>query len=49
MQLGYEWDAIGVYLIGNNIFDKEYLDFNGDDIITIGHPRQMSLSVRGSF
>ena len=49
MQLGYEWDAIGVYLIGNNIFDKDYLDFNGDDIITIGQPRQMSLSVRGSF
>jgi len=49
MQLGYEWDAVGVYLIGNNIFDKDYLDFNGDDIITIGQPRQMSLSVRGSF
>ena len=49
MQLGYEWDSIGVYLLGQNIFDKEYLEYNGEETLTIGHPRQLSLSVRGSF
>lgn len=49
MQLGYEWDTIGVYLLANNIFDKQFLEFNDHKIITIGDARQFSLSVRGSF
>jgi len=40
---------MGVYLIARNFFDEEYLEFNGTETITIGQPRQMSLSVRGSF
>ena len=49
MQVGYEWDAIGVYVIARNIFDEEYLEFNGTETITIGQPQQVSFSVRGSF
>ncbi|NQZ89340.1 MAG: TonB-dependent receptor [Colwellia sp.] len=49
MQLGYEWEMIGVYLKTSNLLDEEYLEFNGDKTITIGQPRQVSLSIRGSF
>jgi len=49
LQLGYEWEMIGVYLKANNLIDEEYLEFNGEEIITVGQPRQVSLSVRGSF
>jgi len=49
MQLGYEWEVIGVYLKASNLLDKEYLEYNGEETITIGQPRQVSLSVRGSF
>jgi outer membrane receptor protein involved in Fe transport len=49
MQLGYEWEVIGVYLKANNLLDDEYLEYNGEETITIGRPRQVSLSVRGSF
>jgi outer membrane receptor protein involved in Fe transport len=49
MQVGYEWDIVGVYLIASNIFDEEYLEFNGEETITIGQPQQVSFSVRGSF
>jgi len=54
MQLGYEWESIGVYLIGKNIFDKEYI--TSPEFInkrttrhTLGEARQLSLSVRGTF
>lgn len=49
MQLGYDWDVIGVYLLANNLFDEEYIESNGENFISLGHPRQVSLSVRGSF
>ncbi|KGJ97403.1 TonB-dependent receptor [Colwellia psychrerythraea] len=49
MQLGYEWQQIGVYLIGKNIFDEEYIATRQTHYITLGNPRQVSLSVRGSF
>jgi hypothetical protein len=40
---------VGIYVIGRNIFDEEYLEFNGTETITIGQPQQVSFSVRGSF
>jgi len=57
MQIGYEWDNIGVYLIGKNILDEEYytnplLDdqsFDASSTVRIGNERQMSISLRGSF
>ena len=49
MQLGYEWQSVGVYLIGKNIFDDEYIAARQTHYITLGNPRQVSLSVRGSF
>lgn len=49
MQLGYEWENIGVYLIGRNIFDEEYIADRQAHYITLSKARQFSLSVRGSF
>ncbi|WP_057830027.1 TonB-dependent receptor [Colwellia sp. TT2012] len=49
MQLGYEWQSVGVYLIGKNIFDDEYIATRQSHYITLGKPRQISVSVRGSF
>ena len=49
MQLGYEWQDIGIYLIGRNIFDKEYLRDRDSKFVIPGSPRQFSLSLRGSF
>lgn len=49
MQLGYEWQTVGVYLIGKNIFDAEYYAARQTHYITLGKPRQVSVSVRGSF
>ena len=49
MQLGYEWQSVGVYLIGKNIFDDEYIAARQTNYITLGNPRQVSISVRGSF
>ena len=49
MQLGYEWQSVGVYLIGKNIFDDEYIAERYTRYITLGNPRQVSVSVRGSF
>jgi len=48
-QLGYEWETVGIYLIGRNIFDKEYIADRQTHYITLSKPRQVSLSVRGSF
>ncbi|MCP4320648.1 MAG: TonB-dependent receptor [Alteromonadales bacterium] len=49
MKLGYEWQTVGIYLIGRNIFDEEYIAERSTQYITLGKPRQVSLSVRGSF
>jgi outer membrane receptor protein involved in Fe transport len=55
MQLGYEWESIGVYLIGKNILDEQYIEnpniFSEREITkqSLSAPRQFSLSVRGSF
>lgn len=55
MQLGYEWENVGIYLIGRNIFDKEYISraaFGAGRRVVrqdLGAPRQVSLSIRGSF
>lgn len=55
MKMGYEWDTVGLYLIGKNILDKEYI--SGSAIGTgrrvvrhdLGAPRQISLSLQGTF
>lgn len=49
MQLGYEWKNIGVYLVARNILDEEYIAQRSTRYITLGKPRQIGLSVRGSF
>jgi len=57
MQIGYEWESIGIYLIGKNIFDEEYFtqpladeeSFDASSIVRLGGERQMSISLRGSF
>ncbi len=46
---GYEWEAIGVYLKASNLLDEEYLEYNREENIIIGQPRQVNLSVRGNF
>lgn len=53
-QLGYEWQNLGVYLMGKNIFDEEYIispEFinKRTSRYTLGEARQLSLSVRGTF
>jgi iron complex outermembrane receptor protein len=54
-QIGYEWDSLGVYLIASNLFDEEYIsrirafDPLSTNRQTLGNPRQLSLSLRGSF
>ena len=55
MQLGYEWDSIGVYLIGKNVFDREYVSGaafgTGRRVVrhSLGNPQQFSISLRGTF
>jgi len=49
MQLGYQWENVGVYLIARNVFDRQYIESNGSEFMTLGQPRQVSLSLRGEF
>lgn len=55
MRVGYEWENMGLYLVGKNIFDKEYIDraaFGvGRRIVRhdLGAPSQFSLVLRGEF
>lgn len=49
MQIGYEWERMGIYLIGRNIFDKEYISAAHLRTPALGAPRQLALSLRGSF
>ena len=51
-RIGYEWDEMGIYLVGKNILDKEYIDRTafgtGRRVVrhTLGDPRQLSLVFR---
>jgi len=55
MKIGYEWDSVGIYLIGKNILDEEYVAgaaFGDKRRVVrhnLGNPRQISLSVQGTF
>lgn len=55
MKIGYEWDDLGIYLIGKNLLDKEYIEgaaFGAGrrvERMTLGDERQISLSLRGKF
>jgi len=54
-RIGYEWEEMGIYLVGKNILDKEYIDRTaigtGRRVVrhTLGSPRQLSLVLRGNF
>jgi len=55
MKVGYEWESIGLYLIGKNILDKEYISGaafgTGRRVVkqNLGAPRQISVSLQGAF
>jgi len=55
MKVGYEWESIGLYLIGKNILDKEYISGaafgTGRRVVkqNLGAPRQISISLQGAF
>jgi len=55
MKVGYEWDSVGIYLIGKNLLDKEYISgaaFGARGRVVrhnLGNPRQLSLSLQGTF
>ena len=57
MQIGYEWESVGIYLIGKNILDDEYFtnpllddeSFDASTTVRLGDERHMSISLRGSF
>jgi outer membrane receptor protein involved in Fe transport len=49
MQLGYEWQDIGIYLQGKNLFDEEYITTNFTRTPSLGVPRQLALTLRGEF
>jgi outer membrane receptor protein involved in Fe transport len=55
IKIGYEWGNLGIYLIGKNLLDEEYIAGAPYGIgrrierLSLGDPRQMSLSLRGSF
>jgi iron complex outermembrane receptor protein len=55
MKIGYEWDSVGIYLIGKNILDEEYISgaaFGARGRVVrhnLGTPRQISLSLQGTF
>ena len=48
-QLGYEWETVGVYLVGKNVLDDEYYMSNRVRNPRLGNPREIGLVVRGSF
>ncbi|QQX81156.1 TonB-dependent receptor [Shewanella sp. KX20019] len=49
MQLGYEWQDIGIYLQGKNLFDEEYITTNFTRTPSLGAARQFALTLRGEF
>lgn len=55
MKMGYEWESIGLYLIGKNVLDKEYISgaaFGAGRRVVkhnLGAPRQISVSLQGTF
>lgn len=55
MKMGYEWESIGLYLIGKNVLDKEYVSGaafgTGRRVVkqSLGAPRQLSVSLQGVF
>ncbi|GIU13447.1 TonB-dependent receptor [Shewanella sp. c952] len=49
MQIGYEWQNLGVYLQGKNLFEEEYITSNFTRTPSLGAPRQLALTVRGEF
>ncbi|MCL1092455.1 TonB-dependent receptor [Shewanella kaireitica] len=49
MQIGYEWQNVGVYLQGKNLFDEEYITNKFTRTPALGEPRQFALTVRGEF
>ena len=55
MKVGYEWESVGLYLIGKNVLDKEYISGaafgTGRRVVkhNLGAPRQLSVSLQGSF
>jgi iron complex outermembrane receptor protein len=55
MKIGYEWESIGLYLIGKNVLDKEYISgaaFGSTRRVvreSLGAPRQISVSLQGTF
>ena len=55
MKMGYEWESIGLYLIGKNVLDKEYISgaaFGAGRRVVkhnLGAPRQISVSLQGVF
>lgn len=52
-RLGYEFDATGIYLFGNNIFDQEYINqafaFPPSAIASYGIPATYGVQVRTRF
>ncbi|WP_439134881.1 TonB-dependent receptor [Pseudomaricurvus sp.] len=51
LKLGYQWDNMGVYLVGTNVLDEEYL-VDADTGLgqqTYGAPQQWSLSLEASY
>ncbi|GAB1262154.1 TonB-dependent receptor [Aurantivibrio plasticivorans] len=51
-KLGYKSEHFGVYIIGSNIFDEEYIsraDIRDQGVQTYGDPRQWSISLEASF
>lgn len=55
MKMGYEWESVGLYLIGKNVLDKEYISGaafgTGRRVVkqNLGAPRQFSVSLQGVF
>jgi len=48
-QVGYEWDTVGIYLVGKNLLDEEYFASNRVRNPTLGKTREFALTVRGIF
>ena len=55
MKVGYQWDSVGLYLIAKNILDEKFISGaalgTGRRVVrhTLGAPRQISLSLQGTF
>lgn len=49
IQIGYEWDDMGVYLMGRNLLDEEYVTGASLRTPVLGAPRQVAVSFRGRF